>query len=118
MTEPQFMAVIGPILIYILGFLAVFMTVFTYFEIKEKRAKFKSQYMQQREIDPLKKENQELQELKDSEVIQKVKDWLNSNINGGDADQIDLEDDNKALLEAIDDWQSYLDTDLKSVKIA
>jgi len=47
--------------------------------------------------------------MKDSEVIQKVKDWLNSNINGGDADQIDLEEDNKALLEAIDDWQSYIE---------
>ena len=69
MTEPQFISVIGPILIYILGFLAVFMTVFTYFEIKEKRAKFKSQYMQQREIDALKKENQE---LKDS-LIAKIR---------------------------------------------
>ena len=55
MTEPQFISVIGPILIYILGFLAVFMTVFTYFEIKEKRANFKSQYRQQCEIDTLKK---------------------------------------------------------------
>ena len=74
MTEPQFISVIGPILIYILGFLAVFMTVFTYFEIKEKRAKFKSQYMQQREIDTLKKENQE---LKDS-VIAKIRTDLKS----------------------------------------
>ena len=61
MTEPQFISVIGPILIYILGFLAVFMTVFTFFEIKEKRAKFKSQYLQKCEIDTLKKENQLLQ---------------------------------------------------------
>lgn len=74
MTEPQFISVIGPILIYILGFLAVFMTVFTYFEIKEKRAKFKSQYMQQREIDTLKKENQE---LKDS-LIAKIRTDLKS----------------------------------------
>tara|TARA_R100001086_G_scaffold130436_1_gene67558 strand:- start:40 stop:255 length:216 start_codon:yes stop_codon:yes gene_type:complete len=61
MTEPQFISVIGPLLIYIIGFLAVFMTVFTYFEIKEKRANFKSQYMQKCEIDALKKENQTLQ---------------------------------------------------------
>ena len=61
MTEIQFMAIAGPLLLYILGFLAVFMTVFTYFEIKEKRAKFQSQYRQQCEIDTLKKENQVLQ---------------------------------------------------------
>jgi len=61
MTEPQFISVIGPLLIYIIGFLAVFMTVFTYFEIKEKRANFKSQYLQKCEIDALKKENQLLQ---------------------------------------------------------
>ena len=74
MTEPQFISVIGPILIYILGFLAVFMTVFTYFEIKEKRANFKSQYRQQCEIDTLKKENQD---LKDS-VIAKIRTDLKS----------------------------------------
>jgi len=61
MTEPQFISVMGPLLIYIIGFLAVFMTVFTFFEIKEKRAKFQSQYRQQCEIDALKKENQVLQ---------------------------------------------------------
>jgi len=61
MTEPQFISIIGPLLIYIIGFLAVFMTIFTYFEIKEKRAKFQSQYRQQCEIDALKKENQVLQ---------------------------------------------------------
>ena len=74
MTEPQFISVIGPILIYILGFLAVFMTVFTFFEIKEKRANFKSQYRQQCEIDTLKKENQD---LKDS-VIAKIRTDLKS----------------------------------------
>ena len=74
MTEPQFISVIGPILIYILGFLAVFMTVFTFFEIKEKRANFKSQYRQQCEIDTLKKENQE---LKDS-LIAKIRTDLKS----------------------------------------
>ena len=72
MTEPQFISVIGPLLIYIIGFLAVFMTVFTYFEIKEKRAKFQSQYRQQCEIDTLKKENQD---LKDS-IVAKIRSGL------------------------------------------
>ena len=74
MTEPQFMAIAGPLLLYILGFLAVVMTVFLYLELKEKRSKFKSQYMQQREIDTLKKENQE---LKDS-LIAKIRTDLKS----------------------------------------
>ena len=60
MTEPQFLFFAGPLLLYIIGFLAVVMTVFLYLEFKEKRAKFKSQYAQQREIDALKKENQYL----------------------------------------------------------
>ena len=74
MTEPQFLAIASPLLLYILGFLAVFMTVFTFFEIKEKRANFKSQYRQQCEIDTLKKENQD---LKDS-VIAKIRTDLKS----------------------------------------
>ena len=74
MTEPQFMAIAGPLLLYILGFFAVVMTVFLYLELKEKRSKFKSQYMQQREIDTLKKENQD---LKDS-LIAKIRTDLKS----------------------------------------
>ncbi len=74
MTEPQFLAIAGPLLLYILGFLAVVMTVFLYLELKEKRSKFKSQYMQQREIDTLKKENQD---LKDS-LIAKIRTDLKS----------------------------------------
>ena len=77
MTEPQFLAIAGPLLLYILGFLAVFMTVFTFFEIKEKRANFKSQYRQQCEIDTLKKENQDLVAFKDS-VIAKIRTDLKS----------------------------------------
>jgi len=72
MTEIQFMAIAGPLLLYILGFLAVVMTVFLYLELKEKRSKFKNYYVQQREIDTLKKENQD---LKDS-VIAKVRSGL------------------------------------------
>ena len=74
MTEPQFLAIAGPLLLYILGFFAVVMTVFLYLELKEKRAKFKSQYAQQREIDALKKENQD---LKDS-IVAKVRTDLKS----------------------------------------
>ena len=74
MTEPQFLAIAGPLLLYILGFLAVVMTVFLYLELKEKRAKFKNQFEQQREIDTLKKENQD---LKDS-LIAKIRTDLKS----------------------------------------
>ena len=74
MTEPQFMAIAGPLLLYILGFLAVVMTVFLYLELKEKRSKFKHQLEQQREIVKLKKENQD---LKDS-LIAKIRTDLKS----------------------------------------
>ena len=72
MPEPQFMAIAGPLLLYILGFLAVVMTVFLYLELKEKRSKFKHQLEQQREIVKLKKENQD---LKDS-LIAKIRSGL------------------------------------------
>jgi len=74
MTEIQFMAIAGPLLLYILGFLAVVMTGFFYLEFKEKRAKFKNQFEQQREIVKLKKENQD---LKDS-LIAKIRTDLKS----------------------------------------
>ena len=72
MTEIQFMAIAGPLMLYIFGVIAVVMTIFFYLEIKEKRSKFKNQFEQQREIDKLKKENQD---LKDS-VIAKVRSGL------------------------------------------
>ena len=74
MTEPQFLFFAGPLMLYVIGFIAVVMTVFLYLELKEKRAKFKSQYVQQREIDALKKENQD---LKDS-IVAKVRTDLKS----------------------------------------
>ena len=43
--------------------------------------------------------------MTNDKVIQKVKDWLKSNLEG-DIDQIDIEEDNKALLEAIEEWQN------------
>ena len=72
MTEPQFLAIASPLLLYILGFLAVVMTGFFYLEFKEKRAKFKNQFEQQRIIDKLKKENQD---LKDS-IVAKIRSGL------------------------------------------
>ena len=72
MTEPQFMAIAGPLLLYILGFLAVVMTVFLYLELKDRISKFKNYHVQQREIDKLKKENQD---LKDS-VVAKIRSDL------------------------------------------
>jgi len=72
MTEPQFMAIAGPLLLYILGFLAVVMTVFLYLELKDRISKFKNYHVQQREIDTLKKENQD---LKDS-VVAKIRAGL------------------------------------------
>ena len=60
MTEPQFLFFAGPLLLYIIGLVSIVFTVFFYLEFKEKRAKFKNQYIQQREIDALKKENQDL----------------------------------------------------------
>jgi len=74
MTEPQFLAIASPLLLYILGFLAVVMTGFFYLEFKEKRSKFKNQFEQQRTIDKLKKENQD---LKDS-LIAKIRTDLKS----------------------------------------
>ena len=44
--------------------------------------------------------------MDDKKVIEKIKDWLKSNLEGGDIDQIDIEEDNKNLLNAIEDWQN------------
>ena len=77
MTEPQFMAIAGPLLLYILGFLAVAMTIFVYVEFKDRMAKFQSHYRQQCEIDTLKKENQDLVSFKES-VIAKIRTDLKS----------------------------------------
>jgi len=43
--------------------------------------------------------------MNDKKVIVKIKDWLKSNLEGGDIDQIDIEEDNKNLLDAIEDWE-------------
>ena len=43
--------------------------------------------------------------MDDKKVIEKIKDWLKSNLEGGDIDQINIEEDNKNLLNAIEEWQ-------------
>ncbi len=43
--------------------------------------------------------------MTNKQILEKVKDWLKSNLEGGDIDQIDIEEDNKALLDAIEDWE-------------
>ena len=43
--------------------------------------------------------------MDDKKIIEKIKDWLKSNLEGGDIDQINIEEDNKNLLNAIEEWQ-------------
>ena len=43
--------------------------------------------------------------MDNKKVITKIKDWLKANLEGGDIDQIDIEEDNRNLLEAIEDWE-------------
>tara|TARA_R100000655_G_C2971510_1_gene190433 strand:- start:277 stop:447 length:171 start_codon:yes stop_codon:yes gene_type:complete len=50
------------------------------------------------------KQLKECKHMTDDKIIQNVKDWLKANLKG-DIYQIDIEEDNKALLEAIEEWQ-------------
>lgn len=45
------------------------------------------------------------QKMTDKEIIQKVKDWLKSNLDTA-CFNLEINEDNKALLEAIEDWQT------------
>ena len=49
------------------------------------------------------KENGDLK-MNDTEILEKVKDWLKSNLEN-DCFNLDIEEDNKALLDAIEDWK-------------
>jgi acyl carrier protein len=42
--------------------------------------------------------------MNDTEILEKVKDWLKSNLENNCFD-LDIEEDNKALLDAIEDWE-------------
>ena len=41
--------------------------------------------------------------MTEKKVLEKVKDWLKSNLDN-DCFNLDIEEDNKALLKAIEDW--------------
>ena len=61
MTEAQLIAYAAPLIIYIMAVVSIAMTAFLYLEFKEKKARFKNFWKQQREIDSLTDKNNELE---------------------------------------------------------
>ena len=61
MTEAQLIAYAAPLIIYIMAAVSIAMTAFLYLELKEKKARFKNFFKQQREIDNLTDKNNELE---------------------------------------------------------
>jgi cell division protein FtsB len=61
MTETQLIAYAAPLIIYIMAAVSIAMTAFLYLELKEKKARFKNFWAQQREIDSLEDKNKELE---------------------------------------------------------
>ena len=61
MTETQLIAYAAPLIIYIMAAVSIAMTAFLYLELKEKKARFKNFWNQQREIDNLTDKNNELE---------------------------------------------------------
>ena len=61
MTETQLIAYAAPLIIYIMAAASIAMTAFLYLELKEKKARFKNFWKQQREIDNLTDKNNELE---------------------------------------------------------
>jgi len=61
MTEAQLIAYAAPLIIYIMAAVSIAMTAFLYLELKEKKARFKNFWVQQREIDSLEDKNKELE---------------------------------------------------------
>ena len=61
MTETQLIAYAAPLIIYIMAAVSIAMTAFLYLELKEKKARFKNFWKQQREIDDLTDKNNELE---------------------------------------------------------
>ena len=61
MTETQLIAYAAPLIIYIMAAVSIAMTAFLYLEFKEKKARFKNFWKQQREIDSLEDKNKELE---------------------------------------------------------
>ena len=62
MTETQLIAYAAPLIIYIMAAAAIAITAFLYLELKEKKARFKNFWKQEREIDNLKDENKNLED--------------------------------------------------------
>ena len=60
MTEAQLIAYAAPLIIYIMAAVSIAMTAFLYLEFKEKKARFKNFWVQERENDKLKDKNKEL----------------------------------------------------------
>ena len=65
MTEAQLLAYTAPLIIYIMVAVSIAITAFLYLELKEKKARFKNFWKQEREIDNLKDENKALLLIKD-----------------------------------------------------
>ena len=61
MTETQLISYAAPLIIYIMAAVSIAMTAFLYLELKEKKARFKNFWKQQREIDSLEDKNKELE---------------------------------------------------------
>jgi len=62
MTEAQLLAYTAPLIIYIMAAVSIAITAFLYLELKEKKARFKNFWKQEREIDNLKDENKKLED--------------------------------------------------------
>ena len=61
MTEVQFIYYAAPLLLFIMAAVSIAMIAFLYLELKEKKARFKNFWAQQREIDSLEDKNKELE---------------------------------------------------------
>ena len=59
MTEAQFIYYAAPLLLFIMAAISIAITSFFYLEFKEKKARFKNFWAQQREIDNLEDKNKE-----------------------------------------------------------
>ena len=81
MTETQLIAYAAPLIIYIMAAVSIAMTAFLYLEFKEKKARFKNFWAQEREIEKLKDENKALLLIKDritNDITAKVRADLKS----------------------------------------
>jgi len=83
MTEAQLLAYTAPLIIYIMAAVSIAITAFLYLELKEKKARFKNFWKQEREIDNLKDENKALLLIKDkitNDVTTKVRAELRAEL--------------------------------------